>query len=182
VCTPDQTPAAPNGFGSGFIDGLRARQQQQQQQSGTGPRQPSLDLREPTDTELHASYCIAILQDISDTWQRSVAGNDAYAEQLRGQLASNPPPPEDLAVLIRKQLATLEEAKKNDAFYQQAQTALKRLQLYMMPRATKIQPDGPLAAMQSAHSDYAALTSGKVTPHGPDPRVQACFDQSWLPY
>jgi hypothetical protein len=115
-------------------------------------------------------------------WERTVAGTDAYAEKLRGQLAASPPPPEDLATLIRQQLATLEDAKKNDLLYRRAQAALQKLQLYMLPRVPKIDPTGPLAAMTSAHSDFVASTSGNGTSRGPDPRFEACLDPTWLPF
>jgi hypothetical protein len=57
-----------------------------------------------------------------------------------------------------------------------------KAQLYLLPRATKIEPSGPLAAMISAHSDFADSESGNGASHGPNPRFQACLEPSWLPF
>jgi hypothetical protein len=133
----------------------------------------------PSDTDLHASYCVAALQNDIKWAEAALAqvapqqSTDAYANKI---IAS-----------AKLTLAT-------------SQPALRRVQQYLLPKLLYLEPMGLLLANKAAEDDIARIAALVNTCTGDaalDPtcystnmpdlhviqeKLQACRDLSWLPF
>jgi hypothetical protein len=147
----------------------------------------------PSDNELHSSYCQAVLKAQIDWIQPELAKADAYADTEH-----KPPLSPELQHFKAKQRAEMH------AMLAKLQSAQDRINAYLMPRLTSLEPTAMLAALRRAEADwreFQAITDrcGKkcnaiaaadqigacwtsCTDDALIARINACAEPNWLPF
>lgn len=98
----------------------------------------------PTDTELRAAYCVRVLQSDIANLQSLRAGIDESVARI------NEVPPD----LQQQVLRTLQESKRDlPHMISERETALNRVQLFILPRIPYLDSTALLAATRRADSD-----------------------------
>ena len=121
--------------------------------------------RLPTDVELKATYCIAVIKELL-----AVMGSDKAPSQL------------------------IQDSIKNSS------NDLRRLQLYILPRTTDIEPISLLAAVEAGQSDVRQSTENTRTCNARfnqipqdqyqkcmfgnpvDAKIRSCYGAAFLPF
>lgn len=153
----------------------------------------------PTDTELRAAYCVRVLQSDIANLHSLRAGIDDSAARI------NEVPPD----LRQQVLRTLEESKRDlPQKLSERETALNRVQLFILPRMRYLDSTALLAATRRADSDLqeSAAVGSKCVRECSEPtrgdgaddrsasclrtcmggdlqsRLEACRNPTWLPF
>lgn len=152
-----------------------------------------LHFQTPSDNELRASYCQAVLKAQIDSMQPELAAADANATAEH-----NFPPSADLQQLTAKQREEMHE------MLVRLQSARDRINAYLVPRLNSLEPTAMLAALRRAEADWgefqtmtdrcgkkcntiaAADQMGACWSSCKDgaliARINACADPNWLPF
>lgn len=145
----------------------------------------------PTDIELHASYCVPVLQEEVKTLQRLLAGIDNVLTHI------DRAPPEARQALMQR---PLEDKRNVPEEIEARESALNKLQSFLRPRAPYLDVSALLGATARAKADLkeAAARSqncpdqcrGDKNPSSClktclssdfDARVTECRNPTWLP-
>jgi hypothetical protein len=154
----------------------------------TGAVAASAQMTPPNDTDLHASYCQAVISDF----------DIKYQEQAISQMQSGGTPEQPAAQKIVTGLRSHLDASR---------AALRRITLYLLPRLSILDPTGLMSARAAATDDIRRIESvvTSCSPECADPskgdicmkecgtkrmpdlamiqkKFDGCRDLSWLPF
>ena len=145
----------------------------------------------PTDTELHASYCVPVLQEEITRLRRMLAGIDNVLAHI------DRAPPEARQALMQR---ALEDKRNVPEEIEARESALHKLQSFLQPRTSSLETSALLGATARANADLkeAAARAQRCPSHcradkNPsscvktcmssdfEARVTECRNPTWLP-
>jgi hypothetical protein len=187
------------GVAKGECVAEQQRRQQQRPQPQAEVQAQFQQPRMPTDMELHVAYCVTVLQHDISGLQTMSAKLDELSKQL----------PNETTETQRIVAPTIEESKRDlPKHLAKRQSALNRLQAYILPRIMQLDPDPLIEAAQRAEADMQessaqtescrrkcskALTGDASKEEGVaclrtctsgdlQARLEACRSPTWLPF
>jgi hypothetical protein len=164
-------------------------------------------IAQPTNTDLHAAYCIQVLQT-------SILESESILSSFSGPEYNTVPDPNDPPAVRESKAKAAAATRASKADLESQKAMLRRLDLYLKPRIFDPNPMGLVAAKRAAQEDWnrigsatsscqnecrpAALNDGNINAYTkctdecvaramPDlatfqNKTQSCVNLDWLPY